>query len=445
MNKINVGNDLYLKGRIGWRGLSKEEYLEYSDYRIINATSLEDNFIDWNSCGYISKVRYEESPEIQLKENDILISKDGTLGKIGYVKHLEKPSTVASGIFVLRNTCKEILNNNYLYHFLKSKIFKDFIFRNKALGSTINHLYQRDLEELEIELPNLITQNKVANILSSLDSKIEINKKIIEQLEYLTKTIYNYWFLQFEFPDKNGKPYKSSGGKMVWNKELKRDIPVNWVVDKIDNIIPVKDGTHDSPKAQEIGFPLITSKHLLECGIDFENANLISEDDYIAVNKRSKVETGDILFSMIGTVGTVYKVEEKDINFAIKNVALYKTSQKEEYKNYIYMYLKSWYMKVYMSNVLSGSIQKFIGLGHLRNMPLIISDTYIRKFEQTTKNLFEQINNLKIQNQELTKLRDWLLPMLFNGQVIFKTEDDTKEKYFDVERVAETSSEYGEG
>ena len=192
---------------------------------------------------------------------------------------------------------------------------------------------------------------------------------------------------------------------------------MGWDVDKINNIVLVKDGTHDSPKAEETGYPLITSKHLLSSGIDFESANLISEAEFISINKRSKVETGDILFSMIGTVGTVYKVEEENINFAIKNVALYKTSHKSEFKNYIYMYLKSWDMQRYMANVLSGSIQKFIGLGALREMPLLISITSIKEFEKITAPIFRQINNRKVENQTLAELRDWLLPLLMNGQV----------------------------
>ena len=225
MNKINLGNDLYLKGRIGWQGLSKNEYLDFSEYRIINASALMNGYINWDNCGYITKERYEEAKEIMLEENDILISKDGTLGKIGYVKNLPGKCSVASGIFVLRNTQKEILNFDYLYHILKSHIFKDFIYRNKSLGSTINHLYQRDLSNFEIELPSITIQNKVSSVLNGIDNRISLNNKIITELESMTKTIYNYWFLQFEFPNEEGKPYKSSGGKMVWNEELKREIP----------------------------------------------------------------------------------------------------------------------------------------------------------------------------------------------------------------------------
>ena len=170
--------------------------------------------------------------------------------------------------------------------------------------------------------------------------------------------------------------------------------------------------------------------------IQFENANLISEEDYLSVNKRSQVETGDILFSMIGNIGTIYKIEEKEINFAIKNVALYKTSQKEEYKNFIYMFLKSIDMDRYMKNVISGSIQKFIGLSSLRNTPFFINETYIEKYEIRTKSIFAQLENLKLENQELASLRDWLLPMLMNGQV---SVGDVEEQ---LGMVAEESARY---
>ena len=176
--KINLGKDLYIKGRIGWKGLSKDEYLESSEYRIINATALKDGYVDWENCGYITKERYDESEEIQLKENDILISKDGTLGKIGYVKNINSFCTVASGIFVVRNLIPDKLDFDYLYHVLKSNIFKDFIRRNKAEGSTINHLYQRDLENFELEVPDIAMQRKIAKVLNDLDKKIANNNKI---------------------------------------------------------------------------------------------------------------------------------------------------------------------------------------------------------------------------------------------------------------------------
>lgn len=182
INKINIGKDLYLKGRIGWKGLKKSEYIDKSDYGIINALALDDGKVDWQKCGFITKERYDESPEIMLKENDILISKDGTIGKIGYVKNLTFNCTVASGVFVLRNKKNNELNFDYLYHLLKSDIFKKFIESKKAAGSTISHLYQVDLEKFEIEAPDMPTQNKIAEFLNAIDNKIEINNKINDNL-----------------------------------------------------------------------------------------------------------------------------------------------------------------------------------------------------------------------------------------------------------------------
>ena len=294
MSKLNIGNDLYLKGRIGWRGLSKDEYLKTGDYKIINATALMDGYIDWDNCGFISKERYEESFEIMLQENDILISKDGTLGKIGFVKNLSTPCTIASGIFLLRNTIPEKLDFDYLYHVLKSDIFKDFIRRNKADGSTINHLYQRDLANFEIDLPDIETQKKISNILNELDNKVTNNNAINSELEAMAKTIYDYWFLQFEFPDENGKPYKSSGGKMVWNEELKRDIPDGW---EVKSIFDIADVTYGFPLSTEYfsnieGLPVIRIRDIPD--------NSISAYTSEKVDEKYLTKTKDLLIGMDG-------------------------------------------------------------------------------------------------------------------------------------------------
>lgn len=413
---LNVGRDLYLKGRIGWRGLNKDEYLENSDYRIINATALMDRFVDWNNCGYISQERYEESPEIMLQENDILISKDGTLGKIGYVKNIPSPTTVAAGIFVLRNTIPDKLNFDFLYHLLKSPIFKDFIFRNKAMGSTISHLYQEDLAEFEFELPDISVQDEIVSVLNAIDDKIDKNLREIALIEEIQSLIFDRWFLSYEYPTSTGT-YRSDGGKFRYDEHLKHKVPVDWEVVRMGDVIDVRDGTHDSPKPCDEGFPLITSKHLNEWGIDFEAAYNISPLDYEAVNRRSKVETGDILFSMIGTIGTVYKVEEKDINFAIKNVALYKTSQVFKERNYFYMWLKSPYMNRFIDGMLSGSIQKFIGLGDLRDMYIIKPNSITKKYCEDLDETFEKINILKSQNQNLQAFLRLLSPLILTGCV----------------------------
>ena len=152
-NNVKLGDYLYIKGRIGWKGLKKDEYLEHSDFRIINGESLTKAGIDWSKAGYISQSRYDESPEKMLKKGDILLSKDGTIGKIGYIDSLSAPTTVASGIFVIRNIQPEIISTTFIYFLLKSRLFTDFI-TARTEGSVIPHLYQKDFMQFEFPLPS---------------------------------------------------------------------------------------------------------------------------------------------------------------------------------------------------------------------------------------------------------------------------------------------------
>ena len=152
-NTVKLGDYLYIKGRIGWKGLKKEEYLEHSDYRIINGESLTKAGIDWSKAGYISQARYDESPEIMLQNGDILLSKDGTIGKIGYIDSLSAPTTVASGIFVIRNLQPNIISTTFIYYLLKYQLFTAFI-AARTEGSVIPHLYQKDFLQFEFPLPD---------------------------------------------------------------------------------------------------------------------------------------------------------------------------------------------------------------------------------------------------------------------------------------------------
>lgn len=179
---VKLGDYLYIKGRIGWKGLKKSEYLPISNYRIINGESLTLSGIDWNKAGYISAERYEESPEIMLSIGDILLSKDGTIGKIGYVDKLDAPTSVASGIFVIRNTRQSEISTQFIYYLLKSKLFKAFI-ASRTEGSVIPHLYQKDFMEFEFQLPSpddmKIFDDITADMFSLVFSNLNENERLI--------------------------------------------------------------------------------------------------------------------------------------------------------------------------------------------------------------------------------------------------------------------------
>ena len=405
--KLNLGRDLYLKGRIGWKGLSKDEYLTNSDYKIINATALMDGYVDWNNCGFITKDRYEESPEIMLQEGDILISKDGTLGKIGYVKGLTTPCTVASGIFVLRNSIPEKLNFDYLYHVLKSNIFKDFIQRNKSLGSTILHLYQRDLENFELELPSMEHQRSISGILNAIEDKIANNNKINAELESLAKTIYDYWFLQFEFPNEEGKPYKSSGGKMVWNEELKREIPEGWKAVTLGSITNCLDSQRvplSSSQREEIKG---TIPYYGATGVMGYVNQEIFNGDYVLVAEDGSVmdQYGHPIIQRI--TGKTWVNNHAHVLKPLANISC----------KLLMMMLKD----IWVVKIKTGSIQMKINQENLNNVKLLEIPEDLK--ESINKKLeYMDSLQLKIQkeNNELFSLRDFLLPMLMNGQVQFK-------------------------
>ena len=164
-------------------------------------------------------------------------------------------------------------NNNidYLYYKLNLVDFSHYV-----TGSAQPKLTKDNLNEIVLYVHNADEQIAIGSILSTLDQKIELNNQINAKLEAMAKTLYDYWFVQFDFPNADGKPYKSSGGKMVYNEMLKREIPEGWEAKPVSEIIEVRDGTHDSPKPSEKGEYLITSKHLQPSGIDFSNAYFIS-------------------------------------------------------------------------------------------------------------------------------------------------------------------------
>ena len=190
MKYENISESLYIKGRIGWKGLKKGEYLKTGDYRIINGSNISNGVIDWSNCGYITKQRYFESPEIMLKKGDILITKDGTIGKVAIVNKLEYPSTIASGLFILRNNAPEKWNTLFLYYYLQTNRFKEFV-HSRTEGSVIPHLYQKDFENLEIPYISLTEQYKISSKLDLIQRKVSLNRQINDNLLELAKAVFN--------------------------------------------------------------------------------------------------------------------------------------------------------------------------------------------------------------------------------------------------------------
>lgn len=309
---------------------------------------------------------------------------------------------------------EEILLPKFLYYVLSNDVFFDYMVKTSK-GTKMPRGDKNAILKYEVKIPSIKYQAKITNILSLIDEKVLVNKNLIKSLGSICDSLFKRWFIDFEFPNEQGLPYRSSGGEMV-ESEL-GEIPKFFEIKELLSICEVKDGTHDSPKQAIEGFPLVTSKHLMDNSIDFSSAKLISTEDYEKVNRRSQVDTNDILISMIGTVGKLYLVHDKEINFAIKNIGLIKTSQIDDYE-YIFSYFKSNFMQNYIKERTTGSTQQYISLTELRKVPVLVpSEQVLTAYKRVIKPLYEMIALITVENQRLVLLRDSLLPKLLSGEI----------------------------
>lgn len=178
-SRVSIGRDAYLKARIGWQALTTNEYLEFGDYLLVTGTDFKNGRIDWSGCWSVDSWRYAQDRNIQLRNGDVLVTKDGTIGKVGYVEDLDIPATLNSGVFVVR-PLQDAFHPIYLFYVLSSSIFDDFLNEITA-GSTITHLYQKDFVKFEFDAPVLAEQIEIAEILDDID------KDILETEERLGK------------------------------------------------------------------------------------------------------------------------------------------------------------------------------------------------------------------------------------------------------------------
>lgn len=178
---INLAENSRLKARIGWQGLTKAEYLSSGYAYLITGTDFSDGRIDWDTCYFVDRYRFEQDPNIQIRNGDILITKDGTIGKVAIICNLKKAATLNSGVFVIRPLKQENYVSEFVYHILSSFIFEKFLEKLSA-GSTISHLYQKDFVSFVFKAPaSLKEQQAIAQILTDMDNEIEqLEKKLIK-------------------------------------------------------------------------------------------------------------------------------------------------------------------------------------------------------------------------------------------------------------------------
>lgn len=329
-----------------------------------------------------------------LKAGDLIVtmtdlSKQGdTLGYSARVPNNKDRTYLHNQRIGLIQLKSNITSVDYIYWFMRTRRYQKSVLAT-ATGSTVKHTAPKRIQEIEIDVPSHEKQDKICSILNNLDEKIEINNKLNANLDELISNIFND----------------------IFNLENVEYCPIS-------NLMEVRDGTHDSPKAVEEGYPLITSKHLLKYGVNRLDANRISKSDYEKVNERSKVDCGDILLSMIGTVGVISFIIDEVVDFAIKNVALFKTSNNKRLQYFALSYLKHSKVTNHINMCLAGSTQKYISLAELRKLPFpLFNADKIHEFNLVVEPLYSKIKLINDENMGLIKLRDLLLPKLMSGEL----------------------------
>jgi len=326
------------------------------------------------------------------EEDDLVFTAAGTIGQVGIIQGTKIFKRYIISNKQLRVTLdKSKIEPLFGYYWFASPLMTDKIISCDT-GSTIPLINLSVLKALPIRLPPLSEQKAIASVLSSLDDKIDLLHRQNKTLEAMAETLFRKWFVEEAQED--------------WDEIL------------ITDLFEIRDGTHDSPKQSPVGKSLITSRHIETNRLDFKNTYLISEEDFNEVNKRSKVETNDILFSMIGTIGLTYLEQSETVDYAIKNIGLFKTSQNLDWCYYTLLWLNSSLGKDFVHEYRSGSTQEYIALGSLRSIVFYAPPKdFLLKFNGVIHPYFEKIKNSMLQIRTLEKLRDTLLPKLMSGEV----------------------------
>ena len=362
-----------------------------------------------------------------VKKSDGIIPIYGGNGILGYTDKSNFSHTIVVGrvgaycgsIHVEDNSCwvsdnaiagvpKEGQDLTYLYYVLKS-----LNLNSKQIGSSQPLITQSMLKDMVVDIEiDIEKQKKIANSISIIDQKIQINNQINQELEDMAKTLYDYWFVQFDFPDQNGKPYKSSGGKMVYNPELKREIPEGWGVEKLSSLLEIGRETINPMKTPKEEFKYYSiPEYDVSGSFSYELGETIRSNKFI-------VEKSDLLVSKLNPWfnRVVYNLEENAISST--EFIVWKTFNRFE-KNFLYQVATSKEFIEYCTRFATGTSNshKRVSPDIMVGFQIPFKKTYIQKFGEITDSIRTQVLQNNVQNQELTQLRDWLLPMLMNGQV----------------------------
>ena len=416
MSEVKLGDVSFITKLAGFehtkyiQGNNTHKKISEDDVPLFIGKTVQNGKIDRNFDWYIPKQISDQLERSKLNKKCLVLPYVGSVGDLAifdatYDAHL------GSNIAKIELACNSGYSEEFIYYFLKSDYGQKLLLRD-IQGAIQKNITMKAIRDVSLPDISIQEQDKNVSILKSLDDKIDNNNQINQELEAMAKTLYDYWFVQFDFPDQNGKPYKASGGKMVYNQDLKREIPEGWGVDSLWNIANFYNGLAMQkyrPDTNEDDYlPVIKIREMMNgFSKDTEKARL-------DIPTEAVVERGDILFSWSATLEVIIWGKER----GALNQHIFKVTSDTYPKSFIYFELKS-YLKVFKAIAeLRKTTMGHITQDHLKQAKIVVPPIdLISKLDAKLQPIMLKQQMLENQNQELTQLRDWLLPMLMNGQV----------------------------
>ena len=397
------------------------------DWLSINDFNNGNRFV-YSSEKKITELALKESNIKLLNKGDVIISARGT---VGVLAQIGKPMCFNQSCFGLRGK-KELIDNDFLYYVLKNYIHN---LKKKSQGSVFDTINIKSFDLMEIDIPNYASQCDIASVLSVLDQKIELNNHINAELEAMAKTLYDYWFVQFDFPNEEGEPYKSSGGKMVYNSILKREIPEGWEIGTISEFIA-------SSKGGDWGKETIEGKYTMPVicvrGADINGLNGFGQigapKRYILdKNKEKFLLPYDLVIEISGgsptqSTGRLLLITDEMLSRFDEPLICSNFCKAISLVDHQYAYnFKYMWDSIYDNGILFGWEGKTSGIKNLlfesfvsKYIICMPAVELVNKFFSLAEDIHKKKQNNLKENEKFIQLRDFLLPMLMNGQVTVK-------------------------
>ena len=411
MSKVKLGEIAEIQAGPFGTQLHKNEYVT-DGILMLNAKNIGNGEILLDDIDCVSEKVCNRLPMYILQEGDILFGRAGSIERHTYVS--DEYAGSFQGTNCIRIRCKSIEEAIYVSYYLWLPQVKKLI-ENKTGGSVLSYITTDLLKEITIELPDKNTTLSIDRLLYTIDEKRRLNCKINDNLEQQLMLLYDYWFTQFDFPDNDGNPYQTSGGKMVWNDTLKRNIPENW---KVQSVISNCLSSIIKPGVEIFN----TKTYLATADVKGTSISTGTIVDYDGRESRANMQPSinSVWFAkMKNSIKHLYLSKEMQpiISSSILSTGFCGLQCNEISFEYIASYVSNAYFEIHKDMLAHGATQEAVNNDDLAGVHIIIpEDTVLRAYHETTQAIYAQISKNVCENQELVKLRDWLLPMLMNGQ-----------------------------